>query len=77
MGNEHEELDSTDLENEIIVAEQLVNRLPTNMQSEDDFFSIDRNLNTEEDTNDVKSFITRDNDEEEFNGEIEELECNV
>lgn len=39
-----------------------------------DFFLIDRNLNTEEDSSDIKSFITRDNDEEKCNEEIEEAE---
>jgi len=43
------DLDNTDLENEIIVGEQLVNMLPTHMQGEE-FFLVDINLRTEEDS---------------------------
>lgn len=61
--NLHEELDNTDLKNQMIVAEQLVNSLLNYMQGED-FFSIDQNLDTEEDSCDIKLFITRNNDKE-------------
>lgn len=50
------------------------------MQNEDFFYFIDHNLNIEESSTDIKSFITRDNGEEEFNeeaGGTEEPECNV
>ncbi|KAL4153096.1 hypothetical protein QTP88_000929 [Uroleucon formosanum] len=67
------DLDNTDLENEIIVGEQLVNMLPTHMQGEE-FFLVDKNLRTEEDSTDIKSFITTDNDEEETHEETEEIE---
>ena len=67
------DLDNTDLENEIIVGEQLVNMLPTHMQGED-FFLVDKNLRTEEDSTDIKSFIITDNDEEETHEETGETE---
>jgi hypothetical protein len=40
-------------------------------------FFVFKNLRTEEDSTDIKSFITTDNDGEETNREIEEPECNV
>lgn len=49
----------------------------------DDIFSIHQNPNTEEDRTVIKPFITRDNEEEEFNeksewaGATEEPECSV
>ncbi|CAI6352429.1 unnamed protein product [Macrosiphum euphorbiae] len=70
------DLDNTDLENEIIVGEQLVNMLPTHMQGED-FFLVDENLRTEEDSTDIKLFIITDNDEEETHEETEEPEYTV
>lgn len=70
------DLDNTDLENEIIVGEQLVNILPTHMQGEE-FFLVDKNLRTEEDSTDIKSFITTDNDEEETHKETIEPEYTV
>lgn len=73
LENLHVDLDNTDLENEIIVGEQLVNMLPTHMQGEE-FFLVDKNLRTEEDSTDIKSFITTDNDEEETHEETEETE---
>lgn len=39
-----------------------------------DFCSIDQNLNTEEYSSDIKSFITKDNDKEKCNEETEEVE---
>jgi hypothetical protein len=51
------DLDNTDLENEIIVGEHLVNMQPTHMQGEE-FFLVDKNLRIEEDSTDIKSFIT-------------------
>lgn len=38
------------------------------------FFLVDKNLRTEEDSTDIKSFITTDNDEEETHEETEETE---
>lgn len=37
-------------------------------------FSNDQNLNTEENSSDIKPFITRDNDEKKYNKETEEAE---
>jgi hypothetical protein len=67
------DLDNTDLENEIIVGEQLVNMVPTHMQGEE-FFLVDKNLRTKEDSTDIKSFIITDNDEEETHEETEKTE---
>jgi len=67
---------NTDLENEIIVGEQLINILPTHMQSEE-FFLVDKNLRTQENSNDIKSFITTDNSEEETNEETKKPKYNV
>lgn len=39
------DLDNTDLENEIIVGEQLVNMLPTHMQGEEFFFGRQKSKN--------------------------------
>jgi hypothetical protein len=41
------------------------------------FFFVYKNLRTEEDSTDIKSFTTTDNDEEETNRQIKESECNV
>lgn len=46
------DLDNTDLENEIIIGEQLVSMLPTQMQGEE-FFFVDKTLRTEEDSTDI------------------------
>lgn len=44
------------------------------MQGENTFYAIDHNnLNTEKDSTAIKSLITRDNDEEEFDGVVEEV----
>ncbi|KAL4090009.1 hypothetical protein QTP88_024922 [Uroleucon formosanum] len=67
------DLDNTDLENEIIIGEQLVNMLPTHMKGEE-FFLVNKNLKTEEDSTDIKSFIITDNDEEETHEETEKTE---
>jgi len=67
------DLDNLNLENEIIVGEQLVNMLPTHMQGEE-FFLVDKNLKTEEDNTDIKSFIITDNYEEETHEETKGTE---
>jgi len=73
----YQDLDNTDLKNEIIIGEQLVNMLLTHMQ--DEVFLIDKNLSAEENSTGIKSFIITDNDEEKTNEtiETEECECNV
>ena len=51
--------------------------LPTHIQGKKFLFLVNKNLRTEEDSTDIKSFITTDNNQEKTNEEFEKPEYNV